>query len=88
MEGEMSAHVRDLDKKVTALSDALAHLGKGTTMQELLKIIRFPGWTTPAEFAFLVSALDHMQSQVQMLERLQADVLAASQKVSAHQTAK
>ncbi len=43
-------HIRELEKKVSALSDALAHLGKGTTLQELLRIIRFPGYTTPAEY--------------------------------------
>lgn len=26
-------HLRELEKKVSALSDALAHLGKGTTLQ-------------------------------------------------------
>lgn len=53
-------HVRELEKKITALSDALAHLGKGTTQHELLKIIRFPGYTTPAEFLFNMAILDAM----------------------------
>ncbi len=39
-------HVEVLDKKVTELSDALAHLGKGTDLKEPIRIIRFPGWTT------------------------------------------
>ena len=55
-----SNHIRDLEKKISALSDALAHLGKGTTLQELLRIIRFPGYTTPAEFTFNVAILDTM----------------------------
>jgi hypothetical protein len=38
-------HVKVLDKKITELSDALAHLGKGTDLKDLIKIIRFPGYT-------------------------------------------
>src|SRR5438552_6659436 len=45
------AHVHEIEAKVTALSNALATLGRGTTLGELLKLIHFPGYTTPAEFA-------------------------------------
>ena len=41
-----------LDKKITALSDALAKLGSADDLRKLLLIIRRPGWTTPAELAF------------------------------------
>ena len=76
-----SNHVRDLEKKVSALSDALAHLGKGTTLQELLRIIRFPGYTTPAEFTFNVAILDTMLVQVNALEKLGQDLLAGAKQV-------
>ncbi|MES2076214.1 MAG: hypothetical protein V4462_11420 [Pseudomonadota bacterium] len=74
-------HVRELEKKITALSDALAHLGKGTSLVELLKIIRFPGYTTPAEFIFNVAILDSMQTQVVLLEKLGNDLLAGAKQV-------
>ena len=78
-------HIRELEKKVSALSDALAHLGKGTTLQELLRIIRFPGYTTPAEFTFNVAILDTMLVQVNALEKLGQDLLAgAKQAVVKH----
>jgi len=70
-----------LDKKITALSDALAKLGKGTTLAELLKIIRFPGYTTPAEWTFTVAILDAMQAQVNELDRLGNDLLVGSKQV-------
>ena len=41
--------IRKFEKSITALSDALAHLGKGTDLRDLIMIIRKPGWTTPAE---------------------------------------
>ena len=70
-------HQLILDKKITELSDALAHLGKGTSLIELLKIIHFPGWTTPAEFAFAVLAVDAMHAQVNVLNTMSEQLLAA-----------
>jgi hypothetical protein len=76
-----SNHIRELEKKISALSDALAHLGKGTTLQELLRIIRFPGYTTPAEYTFNVAILDTMLVQVNALEKLGQDLLAGAKQV-------
>jgi hypothetical protein len=73
--------LKRLEKSITALSDALAHLGRGTSLRELILIIKRPGWTTPAEFAFASSIVENMTSQVATLERLQADLLKASQMV-------
>ena len=63
-----------LDKKITALSDALAKLGRGTTLQDLLKIIRKPGWTTPAELAFANTIVDALAVQVGALDKLAANL--------------
>jgi hypothetical protein len=77
-------HVKIIDKKVTELSDALAHLGKGTDLKELIRIIRFPGWTTPAEFAFVVAIVDSMRVQVSTLSSQSAQLLAAGKLVAAN----
>jgi len=74
--------LKKLDKKITTLSDALAHLGKGTDLRDLIRIIRFPGWTTPAELAFTVAILDSMQSQVDQLTKLSGALAAAAKRVS------
>ncbi|HAT32052.1 MAG TPA: hypothetical protein DCW29_14705 [Janthinobacterium sp.] len=74
-------HIQQLEKKITALSDALAHLGQGTSLKELLKIIRFPGYTTPAEFSFNIAILDAMQTQVSALDKLGQDLLAGGKLV-------
>jgi hypothetical protein len=78
-------HVNILDKKITELSDALAHLGRGTDLKELLRIIKFPGYTTPAEFAFSVAILDSMQTQAAALTKQCAQLLAAGKLVVADQ---
>ena len=77
----MSDHVKILDKKITALSDALAHLGKGTDLKELLRIIRFPGYTTPAELAFTIAMLDGMQRQVDAINRMSTDLISSAKQV-------
>jgi hypothetical protein len=74
-------HVRVVTEKVTALSDALAKLGRGTSLRELLKIIRFPGYTTPAEFALTIAILDGMASQVSALAKMETDLLAGSKQI-------
>lgn len=76
-------HVKILDKKITELSDALAHLGKGTDLKELLRIIRFPGYTTPAELAFSVAIIDSMTAQTRLLSTLNTQLLAAGKLVVA-----
>ncbi|MGK5057531.1 hypothetical protein ACQ4WY_11360 [Janthinobacterium sp. LB2P49] len=58
-------------------------MGKGTTLQELLRIIRFPGYTTPAEFTFSVAILDTMLVQAIALEKLGQDLLAGAKQVVA-----
>jgi len=71
-------HVQVLNKKVTALSDALAHLGKGTDLHELIEVLRRPGWTTPAEFAFAETIIDTIQNQVTAISKLSGQLLNAS----------
>ncbi len=80
-------HVALLDKKITALSDALAGLGRGTELKELLRIIRKPGWTTPAEFAFSMALLDGMQAHVAVLAREVTAMVVAARQVSVKEMA-
>lgn len=71
-------HVRQIEEKVTALSAALAELGRGTGLHELLKIIRFPGYTTPAELALSLGILEGMQAQVHTLAKMERDLVSGS----------
>ncbi len=74
--------LRELDKKITALSDALAHLGKGSTLKDVVLIIRKPGYTTPAEFKFTLGLVDAMQAQVGVITKLGEQLLAGAQAVA------
>jgi cephalosporin hydroxylase len=75
-------HVKALGKKITELSDALAHLGKGTDLAELIKIIRYPGYTTPAEWGLHMVILDSMQTQVKVLAKLSSELLSAGKLIA------
>ena len=74
--------IAKLDKKVTALSKALANLGRGTDLKELIRIIRNPGWTTPAELGFTIAILDSMQGQVAQLAKLSGALAKSAKQVS------
>ncbi len=54
---EVSPQAMKLTEQVDALSDALAQLGEPGDVEDLLAIMRRPGWTTPAEFAFASAAV-------------------------------
>jgi hypothetical protein len=71
-----------LDKKITALSKALANLGKGTDAKDLLLIIRKPGWTTIAELALVNVALDAALQQTRGLQGMLGDLRGAAAKVA------
>jgi hypothetical protein len=71
-------HARDVEAKITALSAALANLGSGTTLADIIKLIHFPGYTTPAEFALTIAILDAMSAQVAALMKLQTELHAAT----------
>ena len=73
--------IKRLDKKITALSKALANLGKGTDGKDLLLIIRKPGWTTIAELGFTNALLDTAAIQVRALETTRAGLKNAAAKV-------
>jgi hypothetical protein len=75
------SELRRLEKRITALSSALAQLGRGTDLRKLVVVIRRPGWTTPAEFPFATGLLDGMLAHVTALAVSKAALLQASAKV-------
>jgi hypothetical protein len=76
-----SHHIHELEKSIKTLAAALATLGRGAHLLELQRIIHHPGWTSPAEFAFVNAILDHLSVEVLTIERLQADLVEASREV-------
>ena len=76
----MAGHV-SLDKQVRQLKEALRDLSDPRGLEEFLKIIRRPGWTTPAERIFASTILTAMLAHVGALKGLKSGLLKGSQEV-------
>jgi hypothetical protein len=62
----------DIDKlasHIRGLQQAIAKLATDNHTEELMRIIHKPGWTTPAEFALMVTGLESAQGQAETLAR-------------------
>ncbi len=77
--------ISGLEKRVTALSHALAHLGSADDLKQLILILRRPGWTTPAEFIFASGIVESMLAHSAALTKLRGDLLRGSEAVVARQ---
>jgi hypothetical protein len=75
--------IKRLEKQVTDLSDALAHLATRDDWKRLILIFKRPGWTTPAEFIFASAILDSFQAQTKGLASLKSQLLKGSEAVVA-----
>jgi len=71
-----------LESHIQTIRTAHKALAAGSEMDELFKIIHNPGWTTPAEFRFLLASLESIRTQTAQLAGLQQSLLAAAQSVS------
>jgi hypothetical protein len=74
-------HQVRLQKRITTLSNAITRLAKVDDLRELLLLIRRPGWTTPAEFAFAAGIADALIAQVEVVGRLKTALLRGSGEV-------
>jgi hypothetical protein len=73
--------IEKFGKQVDALSDALAELGRTEDLKHLLLVIRRPGWTTPAEFAFALGIVDSISAHVNALAQLRNVLVKSSELV-------
>ena len=71
----------DLMKRVKALSGGLANLSNPRQFKELIKVMKRPGWTTPAEFTFASGIIDSMLAHTAALTKLKGDLLNGSRQV-------
>ncbi|MEZ5428568.1 MAG: hypothetical protein R2747_20145 [Pyrinomonadaceae bacterium] len=75
--------IKGLEKKIDALSNALAKLGNKDDFKQLILILRKPGWTTPAEFLFASAIVDSMTAEVKTLTTLKTSLIKGSKEVVA-----
>ena len=83
MPNDHADKIKHTEAEITALSDALARLGKDEDLRELLKILHHPGYTTPAEMLFTLGWLKSINVQVKALADAKTDFIAAAKQVTA-----
>jgi hypothetical protein len=74
-------HLTRLETQVKELDHSLANLTNDKDFQEFLKIIHRPGWTTPAEQAFVTGIVDSMLAQTKALTGLKQALMTGSREV-------
>jgi hypothetical protein len=72
-----------LEKSINTVSERLEVVAQGDDFAELIKIIRKPGWTTPAEFVLVHGIVETIGRQVEVIEHLKRDLLHGSRQVTA-----
>jgi len=70
-----------LEGEIQALKTSHAALASGDSLDELLKIIHRPGWTTLAELAFVRTGLESIRAQTAQLNALTKGLVGAAKQV-------
>jgi hypothetical protein len=75
------ARLTKLKQKLKGFNKTLGKLGNGSDVEELLKIIHRPGWTTIAELTFVHGIVDSMHAHVEAIHALKSALLSGSKQV-------
>jgi len=79
----MSQHNLDhLENQLKTLDGNFKKLADDHTIAEILRIIRKPGYTTPAEFKLTTGIVDSLTAQVEVLIRLRQNLVEGSRLVT------
>jgi hypothetical protein len=70
-----------LERRISKLSKSFASLRLERQLRELIPIIRRPGWTTPAELKLVLSLVDALDNQINVLGQLGDALLIGSKTV-------
>lgn len=79
--------VGQLEKSIEQVQARLRMLVDEDRFAELIRIIRKPGWTTPAEFYLVNSGIDIVGRQIEIVDQLSRSLLEGGQRVSVKERA-
>jgi hypothetical protein len=74
--------VGQLEKNIEQVQVRLRALVEEDRYAELIRIIRKPGWTTPAEFHLVNSGIEIVGRQIEIIDQLSRGLLEGGQKVT------
>ena len=75
-------NVGQLEKNIEQVQVRLRALVEEDRYAELIRIIRKPGWTTPAEFHLVNSGIEIVGRQIEIIDQLSRGLLEGGQKVT------
>jgi hypothetical protein len=76
--------LKQIESRCKDLTNSLKTLADEKDVAEFLQIIHRPGWTTPAEVAFVHGLLDAMNAQAKHLAGLKQTLLTGARAVTPH----
>ena len=81
---EQETKISNLDSSIRALKEAVITLDTTTRSdsEQLIQIIRRPGWTTPAELLLVADLVESMHSQVMNVNRQFGVLMTASREIA------
>jgi hypothetical protein len=74
-----------LERTILDLKELFAKMADNSDMDELLKVIHRPGWTTPAEHMLVGSVVESLHAQLQNAITLRKALLRGSSQVGGQQ---
>jgi hypothetical protein len=78
--GQLAQNIEQVQGRLRALVDE-------DRFAELIRIINIPGWTTPAEFYLVNTAVEVVGRQIEVIDQLSNGLLEGSKKVSVRECA-
>lgn len=82
----MGEHIAQLERGIETLQKSAHAFADDEGYSELLRIIRRPGWTTPAELAIFFASIEAMSAQVRELTKFKQELVGAAKQVGVEET--
>jgi hypothetical protein len=80
----MAPHdITGIERQVRSLHKKLTGLTATQSLEEIIKEMRRPGWTTPAEFRLVAASVRAMDRQVTILAEMSKELAIASGEITA-----
>jgi hypothetical protein len=77
----MKHDVAPLEQSVRRFDSLVERIYRLKLVEVLIPIIKRPGWTTPAEFAFSMAMIESLNAQLEGVAQLQERFVSAAQEV-------
>ena len=77
----MSDHVKALEPKIRNMQALHSKIVSENHAEQLLLVIRRPGWTTPQEAQLVHAVIDSLTYQMEGIDRTQRALLAVAEQI-------